>query len=91
MAPALAPGLGRAGLYYYYHLAAKGLASANIHELPTLGGQKVDWAHDLALKLLQLQASNGSWVNDTSRWMEKDPVLVTAYGVLTLEIVYNQL
>ena len=85
------PGLGRAGLFYYYHLAAKGLATAQIHELPTVNGKKVDWAHDLALKLIQLQAGNGSWVNDTSRWMEKDPVLVTTYGVLTLEIVYNQL
>ena len=85
------PGLGRAGLYYYYHLAAKGLATAKIHELPTAGGKKADWAHDLALKLIELQAGNGSWSNDTARWMEKDPVLVTAYSVITLEIIYNQL
>lgn len=85
------PGMGRAGLYYYYHLAAKGLATAKIREFATADGKKVDWAHDLALKLIQLQATNGSWVNDTARWMEKDPALVTTYCVLTLEIVYNQL
>jgi len=85
------PGMGRAGLYYYYHLAAKGLASAKVREIALADGKKADWAHDLALKLIQLQASNGSWVNDTARWMEKDPALVTTYGVLTLEIVYNQL
>jgi len=85
------PGLGRAGLYYYYHLAAKGLATAGIHDFETADGKKLDWAHDLALKLIQLQAGDGSWVNDTARWMEKDPALVTSYGVITLEIVYNQL
>ncbi|MGB8169758.1 MAG: prenyltransferase/squalene oxidase repeat-containing protein [Chthoniobacteraceae bacterium] len=85
------PGLGRAGLYYYYHLAAKGLASAGVRELTTADGKKVDWARDLALKLISLQNGDGSWVNDTARWMEKDPVLVTTYCVLALEIVHHQL
>jgi squalene-hopene/tetraprenyl-beta-curcumene cyclase len=85
------PGMGRAGLYYYYHLAAKGLATAKIDELQTADGKKVKWTRDLALKLINLQKPDGSWVNDTARWMETDPVLVTTYGVLTLEIIYNQL
>jgi squalene-hopene/tetraprenyl-beta-curcumene cyclase len=85
------PGLGRAGLYYYYHLMAKGLATAKVREMATADGKKADWARELGLKLINLQAGNGSWANDTARWMEKDPVLVTTYGVLTLEIIYNQL
>lgn len=85
------PGLGHAGLYYYYHLASKGLATAKVREMTTADGKKVDWARDMALKVMNLQASNGSWVNDTARWMEKDPVLVTSYCVITLEIIYNQL
>jgi squalene-hopene/tetraprenyl-beta-curcumene cyclase len=85
------PGLGRAGLYYYYHLAAKGLASAGVRELTTADGKKVDWARDLGLKLINLQNGDGSWVNDTARWMEKDPVLVTTYCVMALEIVHHQL
>jgi squalene-hopene/tetraprenyl-beta-curcumene cyclase len=85
------PGMGRAGLYYYYHLAAKGLASAKIDKLKTADGKTVNWQRDLALKLINLQKPDGSWVNDTARWMETDPVLVTAYSVLTLEILYNQL
>jgi len=85
------PGMGRSGLYYYYHLAAKGLATAKVKELQTADGKKVNWQRDIALKLINLQKPDGSWVNDTARWMETDPVLVTTYGVLTLEIIYNQL
>ena len=85
------PGLGRQGLYYYYHLAAKGLATAGVREITLPDGKKIDWARDLALKLINLQNGDGSWVNDTARWMEKDPLLVTTYGVLTLEIIHHQL
>ncbi|MDQ3622450.1 MAG: terpene cyclase/mutase family protein [Verrucomicrobiota bacterium] len=85
------PGMGRQGLYYYYHLATKGLAAANIAMLESAGGGKIDWAREIGLKLLNLQNNDGSWVNDTGRWMEKDPVLVTCYAVLSLEIIYHRL
>ncbi|HYR59025.1 MAG TPA: prenyltransferase/squalene oxidase repeat-containing protein, partial [Chthoniobacteraceae bacterium] len=85
------PGMGRAGLFYFYHLTAKGLANAGVRELTTADGKKVDWPRELGLKLIALQNADGSWLNDTSRWMEKDPVLVTTYCVLALEIVHNQL
>jgi hypothetical protein len=32
-----------------------------------------------------------SWLNDSGRWWEKDPVLVTSYSVLALETVYRGL
>ena len=44
-----------------------------------------------ALKLIELQNADGSWVNDTARWMEKDPALVTSYCVLALETVFHRL
>ena len=85
------PGMGRAGLFYYLHLAAKGLATAKIETLETADGKKVDWPHEIGMRLMNLQAADGSWVNDNARWMEKDAVLVTSYGVMTLEIIYNKL
>ena len=85
------PGMGRAGFYYYLHLATKGLASAGIETFQTAGGKKVDWPREIATKLMNLQNADGSWVNDTARWMEKDPALVTSYGVMSLEIIYNRL
>jgi squalene-hopene/tetraprenyl-beta-curcumene cyclase len=54
-------------------------------------GHKVDWRKDLALKLINLQKGDGSWSNDSGRWMEKDPVLVTSYSVLTLELIHFSL
>ncbi|MHA3770592.1 cycloartenol synthase [Verrucomicrobiota bacterium sgz303538] len=85
------PGMGRAGLYYYYHLMSKGLTAAGVDQLETADGKKVNWIRDLAIKLINIQNTDGSWVNDTARWMEKDPVLVTSYCILTLENLYQQL
>ena len=85
------PGMGRAGFYYYLHLATKGLASARIENFATADGKKIDWPREIATKLMNLQNADGSWVNDTARWMEKDPALVTSYGVMSLEIIYQQL
>lgn len=84
------PGMERAGLFYYYHLMTKALAAADVKTLETPKG-KVDWAGELALKLINTQAGDGSWVNDTARWMEKDSVLVTTYCVLSLEIIFHRL
>ena len=47
-------------------------------------GKVQDWRKELSLHLLNLQSGNGSWTNDNGRWWEKDPVLVTAYALLTL-------
>ncbi len=85
------PGMGRSGLYYYYHLMVKGLAASGVDHLVMADGKKVEWAPMVAKKLLDLQNGDGSWVNDTARWMEKDPVLVTSYCVLALEIIYQRL
>jgi squalene-hopene/tetraprenyl-beta-curcumene cyclase len=40
---------------------------------------------------MNLQDKDGFWINDTARWMEKDPVLITSYCVLSLSIIYAQL
>jgi len=85
------PSLGQQGLYYYYHAMAKGLAAANIDQLTLKNGKKADWRKDLARELLTHQREDGSWVNANSRWWESDPVLVTAFAVLTLEQIYHSI
>jgi squalene-hopene/tetraprenyl-beta-curcumene cyclase len=79
------PGLGDQGLYYYYHAMPKALAAANLSTLKLADGTEVDWRKDLGEKLLSLQQPDGSWKNANGRWMESNPVLVTAYVVLALE------
>lgn len=85
------PGLGQEGKFYYYHTMAKALAVANLDELKTKDGKTVDWRNELGRHLLNIQKPDGSWLNDTGRWMENDPVLVTAYTLLALEHTYRAL
>ncbi len=83
------PGMGKDGQFYYYQTMAKGLATYGMRELTLADGRKVNWQKELALKLIDLQKPDGSWQNDSGRWMEKDPVLVTCYSVLALEAIYR--
>jgi squalene-hopene/tetraprenyl-beta-curcumene cyclase len=84
------PGLKQDGYYYYLHLMAKGLTASGITELE-IGGKKADWRRELAMRLMKLQQQDGSWINESPRWKETNPVLVTTYCTLTLEILYGQL
>jgi squalene-hopene/tetraprenyl-beta-curcumene cyclase len=85
------PGMGKEGLYYYYHTMAKALSAYGVETLALRDGKSVNWRHDLARRLLDRQNGDGSWVNESGRWMERDPVLVTAYSLLTLEIIWRGL
>ena len=85
------PGLGKRGLYYYMHLMTKALIAADVQELTTNDGKKVDWKSAVAQKLISVQNGDGFWLNDDGGFMENDKVLVTSYGVLTLDLIYHQL
>ena len=85
------PGMGIDGLFYYYQVMAKALSAYGTQDLALTNGRKVNWPRELALKLINLQQEDGSWSNESGRWMEKDPVLATAYSVLTLEMVYRDM
>ncbi len=78
------PGLGSAGLYYYYHTLAKALDAAGKPDFIDDKGLKHDWRRDLLDELIRRQRPDGSWINDDTRWMEGDPNLVTGYVLLTL-------
>jgi squalene-hopene/tetraprenyl-beta-curcumene cyclase len=85
------PGMAQEGKYYYYHTMAKALSAAGVDELKTKDGKTIKWREDLTRHLLNNQKPDGSWINDTGRWMENDPSLVTAYIVLALEHIYRTL
>lgn len=81
------PGMGQAGLFYYYHTFAKALDTMNLKVLEDAAGKKHDWRAELTNHLLSLQKENGGWVNPEKRWMEGDPNMATAYSLLTLAIL----
>ena len=85
------PNMGAEGLYYYYQAMAKAMNAAGIDKLKLADGSEADWRSDLAGKLLTVQREDGSWVNDNGRWMESNPVLVTAYTVMALEEIYRSI
>ncbi len=78
------PGMGDAGLYYYYQTAAKALDALGEETFTDKAGTAHRWREELADELLSRQQPDGSWVNSNARWMEGDANLVTSYALLAL-------
>jgi hypothetical protein len=78
------PGLGDAGLFYYYHTFAKTLDALGLDEIEDAKGVKHDWRRELTEELARRQKEDGSWVNTNDRWMEGDANLATAFSLLAL-------
>jgi hypothetical protein len=50
-------------------------------------GVEHNWRVEFIDKLLAMQKPEGVWVNEASgRWMESMPELVTAYGMMSMEV-----
>jgi len=78
------PGLGDAGLYYYFHTFAKALDAMGQPTVVDDKGVEHDWRQELVDALAARQQENGSWINKNERWLEADPNLVTGYALLAL-------
>lgn len=78
------PGMGDAGLYYYYHTFAKALNTMGVDRFEDAKGVEHDWRKELVEELASRQKENGSWVNVNQRWMEGDPNLATSFALLAL-------
>jgi squalene-hopene/tetraprenyl-beta-curcumene cyclase len=78
------PGMGQAGLFYYFHTAAKSLDVLGEDTFTDAAGTVHDWRAELSDVILAKQQPDGSWTNENPRWMEDDPTLVTSYALLAL-------
>lgn len=78
------PGMGTAGLYYYYHTFAAALKTAGIQKLKDSDGVEHDWRADLIAELARRQNDDGSWSNDNQRWFENDKNLATSFALMAL-------
>ncbi len=78
------PGMGKAGLYYYYHVFAKALDAIGEDFIVDESGEAHDWRRELLRELARRQQPDGSWVNDETRWMEGESTLVSGYVLMSL-------
>lgn len=84
------PGMGQEGLFYFYNILSKALATYGVDQFTLSNEQQLNWREALIKKLLSLQkidpkTGHGYWVNEQGRWWEADPVLVTSYTLIALE------
>lgn len=79
------PGMGQAGLYYYYHTFAKAMQALGANQFEDAKGVKHDWRRELFEALKKRQRDDGSFANMGDRTFgESDPNLATAFALLTL-------
>ncbi len=74
------------GQYYFLHTFARAMHAWGQDTVVDAKGVKHDWRAELNANLAHSQHDDGSWINPKSpRWFEGNPILVTAYAVLSLQ------
>ncbi len=89
------PGTGLEGLYYYYNVLAKGLAAYGQDQFIRADESPLNWREEVVEKLVAVQrmedaSGQGFWVNEVGRYWENDPVLVTAYSLIGLQMALGR-
>ncbi|MBX3381488.1 MAG: terpene cyclase/mutase family protein [Phycisphaeraceae bacterium] len=79
------PGIGMNGYYYYLITFSKAMQAYGEPTLTVVAEtgrtRTADWREDLIKALAAHQKSDGSFEELDKRWMENNPVLITAYGL----------
>jgi len=78
------PGMGKAGLFYYYHTFGVALNTLGDPTIMDGDGKARAWRSELIEHLASIQKSDGSWQNDNQQWFESDKNLSTAFALLAL-------
>ncbi len=88
------PGMGQQGLYYFYNVMSKAMAVYGEEEFETADGESVNWREAFIQQLVRLQKidedGKGYWINAENRFWEGDPVLVTAYSLIALQVALQE-
>ncbi len=84
------PGVGTDGFYYYALSFSRALGAWGGATITPIGaaGESLsvrDWQNDLVDQLASLQNADGSFRSIDDRWMENNPVLITAYALIALQ------
>lgn len=82
------PGLGAEGTYYFFLTFSRALDAFGEPTLEVTAEdgstRETNWANDLIDRLATLQNEDGSFQPVNDRWMENNPVLITAYTLIAL-------
>jgi squalene-hopene/tetraprenyl-beta-curcumene cyclase len=79
------PGMGQAGLFYYFHIFGKALTALGEERFADAKNVQHDWRKELFEALKKRQRPDGSFVNAGSRaYGESDANLATAFALLAL-------
>lgn len=78
------PGLGKKGLYYYYHTLSKCFQVLGEPTFKDKSGVEHNWRSELIEILALAENADGSWVNEDRMWFESDANLVTGYVLIVL-------
>ena len=88
------PGMGQQGVFFFLNVMSKCMNATGRDYVQRAGSKEViNWREQLIKKLVSSQSIEGGkgfWVNENGRWWEKDPILTTAYSLLTLQQSYIQ-
>jgi len=84
------PGIGMEGFYYYILAMSRALNAWGLPYVQTVNedgstAERRDWANDLIDRLAELQKPDGSFTVLHERWLEGEPILITAYCLLALQ------
>lgn len=89
------PGMGDQGLFYFYNVLGKALATYGRDDIPVKGKGPVFWRDALVKKLINLQkvdspTGHGYWVNQNNRYWEANNILVTSYTLIALQVALGK-
>lgn len=82
------PGMGPSGFYYYLLVFGRSMDAWDESAIQTATGER-QWANDLIDRLEGLITEDGSARSIDDRWMESDPVLISAYSLIALRHALN--
>jgi len=78
------PGMGQAGLFYYYHTFSTALNASGLETLKDQKEVSHRWKNDLVKELTRRQNQDGSWANANRQWFENNPNLATSFSLIAL-------
>ena len=89
------PGMKDEGLFYFYNVLSKSLATFGREDILVKGKNPVFWRKAIVEKLISLQkvdskTGHGYWVNGNNRFWEANDILVTSYTLIALEVALGK-